>query len=109
VILWRVSKMDRNFSPNRERRTQSLAIIALLVVGAMAIAGPTGFSSWMESRALLEKRQVEISKLEAENASLSNQVALLDPEQADPDFVGELLRSNLNVTHPDDVVIILDR
>ena len=89
--------------------TQSLAIAALLVFGALVIAGPTGVSSWLESRAMLEKRQAEITQLEAENASLNNQVSLLDPHHADPDLVGELLRSNLNVTHPDEVVIILDR
>ncbi|OYZ43953.1 MAG: septum formation initiator, partial [Novosphingobium sp. 16-62-11] len=28
-----------------------------------------------------------------------------DPRHADPDLVGELLRSNLNVAHPDELVI----
>ena len=35
-------------------------------------------------------------------------MALLDPNHADPDMVGELLRSQLNVVHPDEVVIKLE-
>lgn len=81
----------------------------LLAIGALIIAGPTGVSSWFESRNLLEKRQAAIATLESDNAMLENQVRLLDPTQADPDLVGELLRKNLNVTHPDDVVIIIEQ
>jgi len=39
---------------------------------------------------------------------LRNKVELLDPESADPDMVGELLRSQLNVVHPDEVMIRLE-
>jgi len=34
---------------------------------------------------------------------------LLDPRHADPDLTGELLRSNLNVIHPDEMVLLLRR
>ena len=39
---------------------------------------------------------------------LRHRVALLDPDQADPDLVTELIRENLNVVHPDEVIINLD-
>ena len=35
------------------------------------------------------------------------QVDALNPNSADPDLVGELIRKNLNVVHPDEVVILL--
>jgi len=38
---------------------------------------------------------------------MKNRVALLDPRHADPDLTGELLRSNLNVVHPDEMVMML--
>lgn len=39
---------------------------------------------------------------------LRHRVALLNPDQADPDLVTELIRKNLNVVHPDEVVINLE-
>lgn len=57
---------------------------------------------------MLDKRHSQIARLEAERDELRNRVALLDPRHADPDLVGELLRKNLNVAHPDEVVITLD-
>ena len=51
-----------------------------------------------------EERQEMGPKLNA----LKNRVALLHPDAADPDMVGELLRSQLNVVHPNEVVIKLD-
>ena len=43
----------------------------------------------------------------AERDDLRNRVTLLDPRHADPDLAGELLRSNLNVVHPDEMVMLL--
>ena len=37
-----------------------------------------------------------------------NRVELLDPEHADPDMVGELLRQQMNVVHPDEVVVQIE-
>ena len=49
-----------------------------------------------------------LAELEKERAALENRVALLHQDRADPDMVGELLRSQLNVVHPDEVVIKLE-
>ena len=40
---------------------------------------------------------------------LKNKVDRLHPDGADPDLVGELLRENMNVVHPDEIVITLDQ
>lgn len=56
----------------------------------------------------LEQRHAQLAQLEQDRDKLKNRVALLNPEHADPDLVGELLRSNLNVAHPDEIVIKLD-
>ena len=81
----------------------------LLLLGGLALAGPYGVLSWGENLALLEQRQDRIEALEAQRAELQNRVALLDPNNADPDLVTELLRQNLNVAHPDEYVIELER
>lgn len=89
----------------RESLAQSVALVALLVIGGLAIAGPSGILAWSENARLLDQRHEEVAQLTAERDQLKNRVNLLDPRHADPDLVGELLRSNLNVAHPDELVI----
>ncbi len=89
----------------RESLTQTLALLALLVLGAIGIAGPSGLLAWGENARMLEQREKEVARLSTERDRLKNRVALLDPRHADPDLVGELLRSDLNVAHPDELVI----
>ncbi|BEV00009.1 FtsB family cell division protein [Novosphingobium olei] len=89
----------------RESLTQTLALVALLLLGAVGIAGPSGLLAWGENAKLLDQRQKELTKLTLERDRLKNRLSLLDPRHADPDLVGELLRSDLNVAHPDELVI----
>lgn len=91
----------------RESLTQGLALICLLMLGGFAIAGPSGLLAWSENQRLLEARREEVKALEAERDNLRNRVALLDPRHVDPDLSGELLRRNLNVLHPDEMVMML--
>ena len=89
----------------RETLTQTLALVALLVLGGAAIAGPSGLLAWSENHRLLTERKTELVQLAARRDELRNRVDLLDPRHADPDLVGELLRRDLNVAHPDEIVI----
>ena len=89
----------------RETLTQTFALVALLVIAGVAVAGPSGVLAWSENSRLLEEREAELAQLAARRDELRNRVELLDPEHADPDLVGELLRKNLNVAHPDEIVI----
>ncbi|MBX7496142.1 septum formation initiator family protein [Qipengyuania sp. 6B39] len=90
------------------RVRQHGALAALLVMGGIAIAGPSGLLAWSENLRLLDQRQAQLAEIEKERTALQNRVALLDQDHADPDMVGELLRSQLNVVHPDEVVIKLE-
>ncbi len=104
-------KLKRDRAPLRlpeDQAKQGLALAVLLVLTGLAIAGPTGLLAWNESAVLLDQRQAQIAVLEAKRDELRNRVDLLDPEAADPDLVAELLRKNLNVVHPDEVVITLE-
>ena len=94
--------------PPKDQIRQFLALGGLLTLTGFAIAGPTGLLSWSENATLLEQRQAQIQILTEQRDELRNRVAMLDPEGADPDLVGELLRKNLNVVHPDEVVITVD-
>ncbi|WP_374529676.1 septum formation initiator family protein [Novosphingobium sp.] len=92
----------------RESVTQAIALGCLLVMGGLALFGPSGLMAWSENNRLLAERQKEVKQLQAERDELKNRVALLDPRHVDPDMAGELLRSNLNVVHPDEMVMMLN-
>ncbi|KUR80511.1 septum formation initiator family protein [Novosphingobium sp. FSW06-99] len=98
-------KHQQNLRLPRESLTQTLALIVLLVLGAIALAGPSGVLAWTENAHALERNQREIAQLTAQRDRLHNRVELLDPRHADPDLVGELLRRDLNVAHPDEVIL----
>lgn len=91
-----------------ESLTQALALGCLLVMGGLALFGPSGLMAWSENNRLLAERQKEVQQLKVEREELKNRVALLDPQHVDPDMAGELLRSNLNVVHPDEMVMLLN-
>ncbi len=87
---------------------QGVALGILLLLTILAIAGPTGLLAWSENAKLLDQRKAQIAMLREHRDELRGRVNQLDPNGADPDLVGELLRKNLNVVHPDEVVITLD-
>ena len=91
----------------RESVTQFFALGCLLVMLGFAVAGPSGLLAWGENRRQLIEREQEIRRLSVERDELRNRVALLDPRHADPDLAGELLRKNLNVAHPDEMIMML--
>lgn len=91
----------------KETFSRGVALVCLLAMGAWAIAGPSGLLAWSENLRLLDQRQKEVAQLSAHRDELRNRVALLDPRHADADLAGELLRSNLNVVHPDEMVMLL--
>lgn len=92
----------------REGVTQGLALAALLLMGGIAIAGPSGILAWSENQRLLELRNEQVAGLELEAQRLRNRVELLNPNHVDPDLAGQLLRDRLNVAHPDEMVIQID-
>ncbi|WP_336986428.1 septum formation initiator [Altererythrobacter aquiaggeris] len=93
---------------SRDKIVQAAALSGLLLIAGLAFAGPSGVLAWGENVRLLDQRNSQIAKLEFETAELRNRTDLLHPDHADPDLVGELVRSNLGFVHPDEVVIELD-
>lgn len=94
--------------PPRDQLHQALALAALLILAGFALAGPTGLLSWRESAERLELREARIAALTERRDALRNRVDLLDPNGADPDFVSELVRRDLGVMHPDDIIVTIE-
>ncbi len=85
--------------------------MALLVVGnfaGYAIAGPNGLLAWGGYHHDLKDRQAELADLKAEKARLQHRARLLDPKKADPDMADELVRRELGLVRPDEVIVPLN-
>ncbi|MFM5907846.1 MAG: FtsB family cell division protein [Novosphingobium sp.] len=89
-----------------EKITQVGALSLLLIMSGLAIAGPSGLLAWSENLGMLDQRNAELKQAMAERDALKNRVERLDPNGADPDLAGELVRRDLNVVHEDELVLI---
>ena len=89
----------------------ALPAVGLLVIAnflGYAIVGENGVLSWGDYRRLKEERAVQLAQLEEERARLTHRTQLLDPRRADPDLADELVRRELGLVRPDEVIIELD-
>ena len=73
-----------------------------------AIVGSNGLLSLGDYRRMKAERGVELAQLSEERARLAHRAELLDPRRADPDLADEMVRSELGLVRPDEVIIPLD-
>jgi cell division protein FtsB len=89
-------------------RRAALPALALLIIAnflGYAIIGSNGILSWGDYRRQKAEKQVQLASLNVEKARLAHRAQLLDPRRADPDLAEELIRKNLGLVRPDEVVI----
>ena len=84
-----------------------LTLIAFF--GAYAVLGSNGILAFGDYKRQLVRREQDYSALDRQRAVLRNRVALLDPDHANPDMVDEMTRKELNVVHPDEVIVPLKK
>jgi cell division protein FtsB len=92
-------------------RAAAMPALATLIVaffGGFALFGSNGVLAWGDYANKLEVRRAHLIQLEKDKAVLSNRVALLDPRHANPDLVDEMVRRDLGVARPDEVIIPLN-
>ena len=92
-------------------RRSAIPALALIVVGnfaGYAVAGPNGLLAWGGYHRALNERKAELATIERERAQLRHHSRLLDPNQADPDLADELVRKDLGLVRPDEVIIPLE-
>jgi cell division protein FtsB len=73
-----------------------------------AVMGETGVLAWGDYSRAKAARAAELAGLEERRAQLAQRAQLLDPRNADPDLVDEMVRSELRVIRPDEVIVPLD-
>jgi cell division protein FtsB len=95
------------WSTLRSVTTPALALIIVSFFGGYALFGANGVLAGFEYRQMLDHRQEQLALIEKERGELANRVALLDPNRANPDLVDELIRRDLGLAQPDEVIIPL--
>ncbi|MFM7027324.1 MAG: FtsB family cell division protein [Chakrabartia sp.] len=92
----------------RTAATPALAFIVVAFFGGYALFGANGLLAGFEYRHQIEQRSQKLAELRREKAVIANRVALLDPKKANPDLVDELVRRELGLAHPDEIIIPLN-
>lgn len=86
----------------------ALALIVISFFGGYAVIGPNGMLAYGDYRHQLERREVAYAALQKQRDVLRNRVNLLDPRHANPDLAEELVRKQLKLANPDEVIVPLN-
>ena len=92
-------------------RRAALPALAILIIAnfvGYAVMGSNGILSWGDYRRMKAERTVELAQLQQEQARLAHRARLLDPRHADPDLADEMVRSELGLVRPDEVIIAIE-
>lgn len=92
-------------------RRAALPALMLIIIGSFAghaVAGPNGLLAWGGYHRDLEARRAELASLQGERGRLKHRSNLLDPQKADPDLGEEMIRRDLGLIRPDEVIVPLD-
>ena len=103
-----VSTPNRIIALIRRVAMPALAVIVVGTFAGHAIAGPNGILAWGSYHRELQQRKAELAQIEEQRTQLKHRSDLLDPRKADPDMADELVRKDLGLVRPDEVIIPLD-
>lgn len=106
-MMPRVTKSSAFAKTMRRAAWPALGLTLMAFFGAYAVLGPNGILAYGDYKRQLTKREKDYAALDKHRAVLKNRVALLDPDHANPDMVDEMVRKELNVAHPDEVIVPL--
>ena len=91
----------------RRAAAPALAVIIVGTFAGHAVAGQNGLLAWGGYHRALKERQAELAQLDQQRAQLRHRSQLLDPRKADPDIADELVRKDLGLVRPDEVIVPL--
>lgn len=97
--------------PSTFRRTlrrallPAVGLVLIVFFAVYAVLGHNGVLAYGDYQRQLTARERDYAALDQRRAVLRNRVALLDPDHANPDMVDEMTRKELNVVHPDEMVV----
>ena len=100
-----MGRSNRSLGLIRRAAMPALAVIVIGNFAGYAVAGPNGLLAWGGYNRDLNQRRVELASLKAERDRLRHHSKLLDPKKADPDMADELVRRDLGLVRPDEVIL----
>ncbi len=103
----RVTRSTAFSKTMRRAAWPALGFTLMAFFGVYAVLGPNGMIAYGDYKRQLAKRERDYQLLDQKREVLKNRVALLDPDHANPDMVDEMTRKELNVVHPDEVIVPL--
>lgn len=103
-----MKKGKSSFALLRSAAPTAMMMLVIALFGGYAVIGNNGVLAWGDYSRQLEQSRDELARLEKEKAVLANRVALLDPKKANPDMADELIRRELGLAHPDEVIVPLN-
>jgi cell division protein FtsB len=83
----------------------ALAVLVIANFLGYAVVGSNGVLAWGDYRRTKEEKSLVLAQLQEERARLAHRADLLDPRSADPDLADEMVRRQLGVIRPDEVII----
>ncbi|MSO74593.1 MAG: septum formation initiator family protein [Alphaproteobacteria bacterium] len=83
-----------------------LGCLAIVYFGYHAVQGERGLFAWVANSNKGAAARTHLAALSAEREGLEHKVARLRPESLDLDLLDERARALLNLSSPDEIVII---
>lgn len=93
----------------RRAALPAICVLLLIYFGSHALVGQAGVFALDDIRRERAELASQHEELQAQKEALLRQISLLNPEGVDPDYADELVRRELGVVRPDEVVVPLDR
>src|SRR3954469_12627689 len=101
-----MSSMGRNtFEMIKRAALPALAVLIIANFVGYAVVGSNGILSWGDYRRQKADRLIQLAQLQSEKDYLAHRARLLDPRQVDPDYADEMVRRQLGLVGPNEVVI----
>ncbi len=102
--------MSGRVAPLELARRAILPSACLLVMSYFAfhaVSGNTGLLAWQGYKVERAAAEAQAAQVRADKLALAREVKLLDPAHVDPDYADELVRRNLGVVRPDEIIVPL--
>lgn len=106
-MVRRMGKASKFRRTMRRAVWPAVGLTLMAFFGSYAVLGPNGLLAYGDYKQQLAKREGDYARLDKQREVLKNRVSLLNPDHANPDMVDEMVRKQLNVAHPDEVIVPL--
>ena len=89
----------------RSAAPYALVVLVITYFASSAMLGTNGILALGDYKRQHAERSAELTALSAERLRLERRAALLDPKRVDPDMADELVRRELGLLRPDEVIL----